>query len=252
SEASTSAISESGERCSITAWALARATSNGVPPSLLRARRRMLAESSSTTTALCERPVTAGRSERTSANGRAKASGSAIASPVRASSRSASRSRRRAETSRSARRRSSIAAKRTGRARRRPMRWMSAGSTAASRPSRSAGARKCTGSLPSRPLAREEKRAQDVGRRIGRGGELVLDTRLDAGPPPALAQRRRLALERGGQIARVDQQPPPVVGLHRLEVGHLVEGERDLVRVEDLEQRHVVPAGAELPQPIGQ
>ena len=103
----------------------------------------MLAESSMTTTALCEWVVTAGRSERTSVNGRANASGSAIASPVRASSSATSRSRRRADTSRSARSRSSIAAKRTGRARRRPMRWMIHGSTAASRPSSSAGARKC-------------------------------------------------------------------------------------------------------------
>ena len=106
--------------------------------------------------------------------------------------------------------------------------------------------------LPPRPLPREEKGPQHVGRRLGGRRELVLDARLDADAPPALAQRRRLALERRRQIARVDQQPAAVVGLDRLEVGHLVERQRHLVGVEDLEQRHVVAARAELPQPIGQ
>ena len=114
------------------------------------ALRLMLAESSSTMTPLCGSRLATGRSVVRSANGRAKMSGRAAATPVRTTSSKIWRNRRRAEMRRSERSSSCMAAKRTGSARRLPMRCTSQGRMAASRPRRREGARKCIYSLTPR------------------------------------------------------------------------------------------------------
>ncbi len=84
------------------------------------------------------------------------------------------------------------------------------------------GARKCTGWLRlvlARARWRSKRKARSTSAGgVGRGREEVLDARLEAGEAPALAQRQRLARERGREIARIDEQPARVVGLDRLEV----------------------------------
>jgi hypothetical protein len=139
-EVSTTASSESEGNCRARARALSLAWSNTVPPP--RDRRR-LAESSSTITAPWASSEAAGTSAARSVKGRAKISGSAAAVAVRASSSRISRSRRRAEIRFSERSNSCMAAKRTGVARRFPMRWTSQGMPAASRPRRREGAPNC-------------------------------------------------------------------------------------------------------------
>ena len=130
--------------------ARSRARSNMVLPSTWR---RMLAESSRMMTALWAPRLSSGRSLGRSANGRAKIKGSAAATPVRASSSRIWRSRRRADTRRSDRNSSCMAAKRTGVARRLPIRWISQGRPAASRPSRMEGARNPIAQLTAAPGA---------------------------------------------------------------------------------------------------
>ena len=158
-------------------------------------------------------PVTAGTSERTSANGRAKVSGSAVARPVRASSSSDSRSRRRAETR--ARRAAEAAWPRTALAgpAARPMRWMSRAEPPPAGRAATRVRENALAPLPPRPLPREEKGAQDVGRRLGRRGEPVLHPRLDAGAasvrgtPPIRARTRRA--DRAGRPAAGGRRRAP-------------------------------------------
>ena len=200
----------------------------------------MLAESSRITTALCDRPVTAGRSERTSANGRAKASGSAIARPVRANSSSASRSRRRAETSCSARSSSSIAANRIGRACRRPMRWMMAGRAAAKQAEQQRGREEVHRATSAPAAARRETRA---GLRPAAAAVVANWYSTRASTQMRRQRSRSAADSRSNEAARSRGS----TSKRRASPGSIASksvtssnGSVHLVGVEDLEQRHVV------------
>ena len=148
--------------------------------------------------------ATTGRSVVRSVKGRAKMKGRLAATAVRATRRRISRRRRRACTRRSERSKSCMAAKRTGRARRLPMRWMRYGRTAATkaeqqrwreeahlRPPRALGEKGVAGSRP-------------AARRCGRSG-------IPPGPRSArlcqrCAERRRFLAEGRCQVARLGQQ----------------------------------------------
>ena len=254
SDASTSATSDSGDMCSISVARLrARRSNSGARPMAPR-RARRLAESSSTMTALCGRSVTAGRSERTSANGRANASGSAAASAVRTNSSRMSRSRRRAETWRSARSNSSMAAKRTG-LRAPPADAVDdrTAAAAASRPSSSDGARKCmTAVCRASAAARTGTRAAP---RAGGGRWWRTGTRRAPPGRPAASVRAAPPI-RGGTPppARADRpaagaRPPAPSPRSAVSV---VERQLDLVGIQEVEHHHVVPARAQLAQPVAQ
>ncbi len=100
-------------------------------------------------------------------------------------------------------------------------------------------------------------RAKRKARRTSAGGSAVVANRYSTRASRQMRrQRSRSAADsRSNEAARSRGSTSSrrrVVGLDRLEVGHLVERQRHLVGVEDLEQRHVVAARAELSQPIGQ
>ena len=101
---------------------------------------------------------------------------------------------------------------------------------------------------PARPL---RNAAQHLGRRGVGGREPVLDAGLQAGPPPAIAERLRLLAEGLAQLGRLGQQGAAVARLHALEEREVVEGQLDLVGVQQVEHHHVVAAGARLAQPFG-
>jgi hypothetical protein len=95
----------------------------------------------------------------------------------------------------------------------------------------------------------EQEAPQHLGGRRRRAREAVLDARLEAGEAPALAQRERLARERGREIARVDEQRRASSGsIPRTR--QLVERQLDLVGIERWKERDVVAARAQLAQAI--
>ena len=212
----------------------------------------MLAESSRTTTALCERPVTAGRSDRTSTKGRANASGSAMASPGAHDQQQ--------DVAQPAVGRDLALGPQQELHRGEADRFCAPAADAVDEAGEGGGQQaqeQGWGEKVHRYLrppagGRRERRAapRPAAGRSSRTGTPPGTRRRSAASGPAAPPTR-------AGTRRPDRADRPaggalVVGLHRLEGGDLFVGEIDLVGVQDLEDHHVVAARADLAQAIGQ
>src|SRR6266850_3926031 len=219
----------------------------------------MDSDASSTSAVACGPDVCAASTPRGFRDGRARASATAAIRRQRSARSRICRSRSRRAFWRCERRTNSMAPKASGLGRRWLKRCTRIGSAIASSPHRYAGWTNCSTSAPPRNCgasrrlpAREQLQEDAVGRGVGRD-LLHLDVGASQVPARALQEAPDLLQVALADLPRLRLDLALV--LHGEEPGRVVEGKLQLLAIVGLQEKDVVPAGAEYLQggdtPIG-